>query len=211
MNGINMPLALTGQEAVMQRVFRKVGLTVEQIAPYFTGPAFLAWNRMINIKGWGGELPQTWIDGQQALQKTILQRERELGMTPVLPAFAGGVPEALQAMHPEASFTRHGNWGGFAKEHCCVLMVAPKDPLFRKIGQYFVEEVIATYGTNHIYSCDTFNENRPSASGNDSGLAFLTEASEAVINSMLDADPHAVWLMQVRPATQSNAACLPAT
>jgi len=113
MSGINLPLALTGQEAVIQRVFLRMGLTHAQIAPYFTGPAFLAWNRMINIKSWAGHLPQSWIDGQQQLQQRILERERSLGMTPVLPAFAGGVPEAMQISHPTAKFTRHGNWGNF--------------------------------------------------------------------------------------------------
>ena len=46
-------------------------------------------------------------------------------MTPVLPAFAGGVPEAIRRLYPEAKFTRHGNWGGFDQTHCCVLMVSP--------------------------------------------------------------------------------------
>jgi len=99
MNGINLPLALTGQEAVMQRVFIKMGLTPAQTAKYFTGPAFLAWNRMINIKSWGGGLSPSWIDGQETLQHRILERERSLGMTPVLPGFAGGVPEAMQTVH----------------------------------------------------------------------------------------------------------------
>ncbi|MGB1598677.1 MAG: alpha-N-acetylglucosaminidase N-terminal domain-containing protein [Promethearchaeia archaeon] len=47
---INLPLALTGQEAVSQRVFLKLGLTHADIGSYFAGPAFLAWNRMLNIK-----------------------------------------------------------------------------------------------------------------------------------------------------------------
>ena len=31
---------------------------------------------------WGGPLPQTWLDQQLLLQKKILKRMRELGMTP---------------------------------------------------------------------------------------------------------------------------------
>ena len=88
LNGVTMPLAITGQEAVWQKVWRKHGLTDEQIRAYFSGPSHLPWHRMSNIDYWQGPLPQEWIDGQAELQKKILKRERELGMTPILPAFA---------------------------------------------------------------------------------------------------------------------------
>jgi len=51
--------------------------------------------RMGNIHGWGGPLPQSWIDNQLALQHKILDRMRALGMIPVLPGFAGHVPIAI--------------------------------------------------------------------------------------------------------------------
>ena len=51
--------------------------------------------RMGNIRGWGGPLPQNWINNQLALQLLILNRTRSLGMTPVLPGFAGHVPMAI--------------------------------------------------------------------------------------------------------------------
>ena len=50
---------------------------------------------MGNIHGWGGPLPQTWIDNQLAVQHKILDRMRSLGMIPVLPGFAGHVPMAI--------------------------------------------------------------------------------------------------------------------
>ena len=67
----------------------KHGLTDEQVRSYFSGPAHLPWHRMSNIDYWQGPLPQEWRDGQAELQKKILKRERDLGMTPILPAFAG--------------------------------------------------------------------------------------------------------------------------
>ncbi|GAE21118.1 alpha-N-acetylglucosaminidase [Bacteroides pyogenes JCM 10003] len=93
LNGVNMPLAITGQEAVWYKVWSKLGLTDEEIRSYFTGPTYLPWHRMANIDGWNGPLPKHWLDTQVELQKKILARERELNMRPVLPAFAGHVPE----------------------------------------------------------------------------------------------------------------------
>ena len=50
---------------------------------------------MGNMHGWGGPLPQSWIDDQLALQLKILTRMRGLGMIPVLPGFAGHVPISI--------------------------------------------------------------------------------------------------------------------
>ena len=43
LNGINLPLAFTGQEAIWQRVYHKIGLTQQELDTFFGGPAFLAW------------------------------------------------------------------------------------------------------------------------------------------------------------------------
>lgn len=42
-NGINLPLAFNGQEALYRRVFKKLNCTDADMDAYFTGPAFLAW------------------------------------------------------------------------------------------------------------------------------------------------------------------------
>ena len=50
---------------------------------------------MGEIIAWGGPLPAGWIDGQLRLYQMVLRRMRDLGMRPVLPAFAGFVPPAI--------------------------------------------------------------------------------------------------------------------
>ena len=51
---------------------------------------------MGNMHGWGGPMPDSWMDGQLALQHQILDRMRSLGMIPALPGFAGHVPKAIK-------------------------------------------------------------------------------------------------------------------
>ena len=102
LQGINLPLAQGASEAIWQKVWLSYGLTDDEIrGGYFTGPAHLPWHRMGNADKWGGPLPQSYIDGQLALTKQIVARERELGMKPVLPAFAGHVPPAFKRVRPE--------------------------------------------------------------------------------------------------------------
>lgn len=45
LNGINTPLAFTGQEATWYDVYSSLGLKGAEINALFTGPAFLPWNR----------------------------------------------------------------------------------------------------------------------------------------------------------------------
>lgn len=189
LNGVTMPLAITGQEAVWQKVWRQHGMSDEQIRAYFTGPAHLPWHRMSNIDRWEGPLPQEYIDSQAELQKKILGRERELGMTPVLPAFAGHVPAELAAAHPDAKLSRVSYWGGFADEYRCTFL-SPMDPLFTQIQREFMEEQERMFGTDHIYGVDPFNE-IDSPSWDPQTLA---EMSGHIFGSMTAADPDALWL-----------------
>ncbi|XP_070563330.1 alpha-N-acetylglucosaminidase-like isoform X2 [Ptychodera flava] len=192
MNGINLPLAFNGQEAIWQRVYLQMGLTQQELDQFFGGPAFLAWARMGNLRGWGGPLPQSWHDYQLQLQHKILKRMREFGIIPVLPAFGGFVPGAFTRLYPEAHVTRLGAWGHFNKTYCCSYLLSPLDPLFTNISKTFLSEYIKEFGTDHIYNTDTFNEMSPPSKDPE----YLAAASKAVHDGMLGADKDAVWLMQ---------------
>ncbi|XP_056175296.1 alpha-N-acetylglucosaminidase-like isoform X1 [Syzygium oleosum] len=196
LQGINLPLAFTGQEAIWQKVFQqKFNISTSDLDDFFGGPAFLAWSRMGNLHGWGGPLPQSWLDKQLHLQKKILGRMYELGMTPVLPAFSGNVPAALKDIFPSAKITRLGNW--FSVESnprwCCTYLLDATDPLFVEIGRAFIEQQLREYGrTGHIYNCDTFDENTPPIDE----PAYISSLGAAIFEGMQSGDADAVWLMQ---------------
>lgn len=188
LNGINMPLALTGEEAIWQRVYRKMGFSNADLAKFFCGPAYFSWFWMGNLDAWGGPLPQSWFDSHLALQKQILKREREYGMTPVLPAFSGHVPPNFSEKFPKAKAKRI-NWGA---DFPATLVLDPTDPMFAKIGEAFLREQEKQFGTDHYYSSDTFNENRPPTT--DPG--YLGGVAKGVYDTMAKVDPKAVWVMQ---------------
>ena len=189
LNGINLPLAITGQESIWYQVWTELGLTDEEVRNYFTGPAHLPWHRMLNIDRWGGPLPKSWLDGQEALQKQIVARERELNMKPVLPAFAGHVPPELSRIYPDAKIERMSDWAGFALEDY-PWFLDPEDELFPVIQKKFLEKEVALYGTDHIYGIDVFNEMIPKSWEPD----YLAGVSKGVYESLAAADPNATWL-----------------
>ena len=189
LNGINLPLAITGQESIWYRVWTELGLTDEEVRSYFTGPAHLPWHRMLNIDRWGGPLPKSWLEGQEALQKQIVARERELNMKPVLPAFAGHVPPELKRVYPDARIERMSDWAGFALEDY-PWFLDPEDELFPVIQKMFLDKEIECYGTDHIYGIDIFNEMIPKSWEPE----YLAGVSKGVYESLAAADPAADWL-----------------
>ncbi|KAK9107947.1 hypothetical protein Syun_023958 [Stephania yunnanensis] len=195
LQGVNLPLAFTGQEAIWKKVFQLFNISSSDLNDFFGGPAFLAWSRMGNLHGWGGPLPESWFDQQLFLQKKILNRMYELGMTPVLPAFSGNIPAALRNRFPSAKITRLGNWFtvGNDPRWCCTYLLDATDPLFVEIGKTFIRQQIKEYGrSGHIYNCDTFDENTPPLDDPE----YISSLGAAIYKAMQSGDDEAVWLMQ---------------
>ena len=189
LNGVNMPLAITGQESIWYRVWKKLGLEDNEIRAYFTGPAHLPWHRMLNIDYWQGPLPHSWLDHQENLQKKIVSRERELGMKPVLPAFSGHVPYELKRVYPNAKINKMSQWGGFDTLYRSSFL-DPTDTLFRMIQKEYLDEQTKLYGTDHIYGIDPFNEIVPPSWEPN----YLARVSKTIFKTLEQVDPNAVWL-----------------
>ena len=96
LHGINMPLQIIGLDVVWKNLLTKdLGYTSSEANKFIAGPCFQAWWGMNNLQGWGGPNPDWWYTRQEALAKKILARERELGMQPVLPGYAGMAPSDI--------------------------------------------------------------------------------------------------------------------
>jgi alpha-N-acetylglucosaminidase len=191
LNGINMPLALTGQNSVWHSVYKNMGFSDKEMNGFFTGPAYFNWFWMGNLDGWGGPLSVSFMKKHEELQKKILSRERELGMKPILPAFTGHVPRSFKTHFPNAKlFTT--TWGDDFPGVAFSSMLDPNDSMFTEIGKKFMEEQTRTYGTDHFYSADTFNEMMPPS--NDS--TFLDKVGKKIYQSMAQTDTAATWIMQ---------------
>lgn len=189
LQGINLPLSATGQEGTWQLVLRDLGFSDQQIGDFLVGPAYLPWGWMGNIDGLGGPLPQHWIDTHVALEQRIVERERALGMTPVLQGFTGHVPESITQLFPDAKIHRTGDWSaGFSG----TWFLDPTDPLFGRIGRRFIQRQTELFGTSHYYAADPFNEINPPT--DDS--TFLAGMGRSIYESMSAVDADAVWVLQ---------------
>lgn len=194
LHGIDMPLALVANEAISARVWKKLGLTDEEIDNYFVGPAHFPWMRMGNISGIDGPLPQSWHTEQVELQHKILKRMKSLGMKPICPGFAGFVPQAMKRIHPEIELIET-SWCGGAFHNW---MLSPDEELFRKVGQMFIEEWEKEFGKNEHYIVDSFNEMEIPfpPKGSSERYELLAKYGDEVYSSIKAGNPDAVWVMQ---------------
>jgi alpha-N-acetylglucosaminidase len=217
-HGVDMPLALEGQEYVWRALWREQGLDDATIGRSLSGAPFLPWQRMGNIEGYRAPLQPGWIEKKHQLQIRILTRMRALGMTPILPAFAGYVPKAFADRHPEARIYRMRAWEGFHETY----WLDPSDPLFAKLAARFIQLYTATYGAGDHYLADAFNEMVPPIAddGSDARSASYGDSSankapgqsvwlptdvrdrrlaaygERLYRSITAAAPGATWVMQ---------------
>jgi alpha-N-acetylglucosaminidase len=219
-HGIDMPLALEGQEFVWRALWREAGLSEVDLAGYFSGPAFTPWQRMGNLEGYRAPLPAAWIEKKRRLQVQILAAMRALGMKPILPAFGGYVPKAFALKHPDAHIYRMPTGGGFHETY----WLDPRDPLFARLAARFLALYDATYGPGTYYLADSFNEMRPPVAddgpfsqekegggGFGDGAAAAASApkvdpatkaarlaayGQAIHAAFRQARPDAVWVMQ---------------
>ena len=185
LNGINLPLAVVGEECVWFNMLKKLGYSKEEINKFISGPAFMAWWEMNNLEGWGGPNPDSWYEQQTALQKKILKRMREYGIEPVFPGYSGMVPHdakeklGLNVTEPEL-------WNGYLRP----AFLQPTDSRFKEIAALYYKEQEALFGKANYYSMDPFHE----AKGIEK--VDLDAAGKAVMDAMKKVNPKAVWVVQ---------------
>ena len=207
LHGINMPLQLVGLEEVWRKFLTmeeggKYGYTDEEAKAFVAGPAFIAWWAMNNLEGWGGTASGTksggtwdgaggvqddaWYVRQKNLAKQITDRQRELGMQPVLPGWSGMVPTNFYSKSGYATRDNGGNWAGDFVRPLLLNVNIGADKYAAIAADYYkcLKEVM---GESQYYSMDPFHEG---------GGAGTTEDYEALYAAMEAAKPGSQWVIQ---------------
>ena len=207
LHGINMPLQLVGMEEVWRKFLtmeeggkRKYGYTDAEAKAFVAGPAFIAWWAMNNLEGWGGTAAGTksggtwegaggvqddaWYERQKNLAKQITDRQRELGMQPVLPGWSGMVPTNFAS---KSGYTTRGNGGNWAGDFVRPLLLSVSNANYAEIAADYYKCLHEVMGESHYYSMDPFHEG---------GGAGTTEDYKALYAAMEAAKPASQWVIQ---------------
>ena len=208
LHGINMPLQLVGMEEVWRKFLtledvngnRKYGYTDEAAKAFVAGPAFIAWWAMNNLEGWGGTAPGTksggtwegaggvqddaWYVRQKNLSNSIVTRQRELGMQPVLPGWSGMVPTNFAA---KSGYATRGNGGNWAGDFVRPLLLNVSNANYAEIAADYYACLKDVMGESQYYSMDPFHEG-----GGDGTMKDY----EALYAAMETAKPGSQWVIQ---------------
>lgn len=208
LHGINMPLQLVGLEEVWRSFLtmedgsgnRKYGYSDEEAKAFVAGPAFIAWWAMNNLEGWGGTAAGTksggtwegaggvqddaWYVRQKNLAKQICDRQRELGMQPVIPGWSGMVPTNFAS---KSGYTTRGNGGKWAGDFVRPLLLSVSNANYAEIAADYYTCLHEVMGESQYYSMDPFHEG---------GGAGTMEDYEAMYAAMEVAKPGSQWVIQ---------------
>ncbi len=188
LNGINMPLSVVGIEAVWYETLLEFGFDDCEARGFLAGPAFLAWQWMTNLEGFGGPLPKSWIDKRLEMGRKIIARQLELGMCPIQQGFSGYVPKLMKEKFPDADIAVQEKWFGQAPTD----QLDPVDPLFRKIGSVFLQKQKELLGSYGYYAADPFHEGAPPQDGDE----YLRKVGKSISSLFEEFDADYCWVMQ---------------
>ena len=188
MNGINMPLAVVGTEAVWYETLQEFGFTKEEGLQTISGPAFWAWQLMTNIDSYLPPPNEQYVYQRMELGKRILNRYLEFGMTPIQQGFAGHVPVRMKEKYPSAHILMQRGWCYYPK----TAQLDPLDPLFKKFGTVYLQKMTEIFGNYHYIACDPFHEGHPPKKGKK----YLHDVGCAINQMYEDFDPQSKWVMQ---------------
>lgn len=186
LHGINMPLQIIGLDVVWKNLLTEdLGYTSAEANKFIAGPCFQAWWGMNNLQGWGGPNPDWWYKRQEQLAKQILSRERELGMQPVLPGYAGMAPSDITEKTSIAA-NNQGTWCGFVRPY----ILDPNSEGFTKVSELYYKRLEELMGTSEYYSMDPFHEG-----ANTDGID-VPSAYKKLAEAMYKARSDAKWVVQ---------------
>ncbi|MEW2399680.1 alpha-N-acetylglucosaminidase TIM-barrel domain-containing protein [Streptomyces sp. NPDC046862] len=183
-HGVNRVLVYIGGDAVYYDAFRRFGYSDAALRAWIPAPAHQPWWLLQNMSGFGGPVSRQLIEQRAALAGKIVDRIRDLGMTPVLPGYYGTVPDDFPARHGgDATVVAQGTWGAFKRPD----WLDPRTMAFDEVAAAFYRAQTERFGESTIYKMDLLHE------GGNPGDVPVGEAAKAVESALQKAHPGAVW------------------
>ncbi|WP_171906722.1 alpha-N-acetylglucosaminidase TIM-barrel domain-containing protein [Jiangella alba] len=186
LSGVNHALVTIGQEAVWYDTWQRFGYSAEEARAWISPPAHQPWQFMSNMHSFAGGMSEGLIEQRAELGRRIVDRMRELGITPVLPGFSGSVPDGFAERNPGARVVPQGEWYGFMRPE----WLDTTTELYQDVAAVFYASQRDRFGSVPDQAIDLLHE------GGQSGGVDLTEAAQGIVAALEQHDEDYVWVIQ---------------
>lgn len=189
LSGYNLILNPIGIESVWKKVLEKIGYSKKDIRDFICGPAFYAWQWMMNMTGWASGAPDWWYDFREELSGKFNERLQSFGVAVVNAGYVGLVPDDFSKYYPDSDIKEQGEWVG---EYMSPSLITPQDPNYNRLADIYYSEMRKIKGGDKVkyYSVDPFHE------GGDCSKIDLKSFVLGNFDKMREHCPDAVWVLQ---------------
>lgn len=192
MNGVNLPLCAVGSEAVWFRTMVDAGMSEALALTEISGPSYWGWQLSNCFDGCVPQIRKETVEARIVLGRRIFEREKELGMTPILHAFSGYVTRLYIKSKLRARLIKTDAWCKFGEQY----QVSTRDPSFMRIASAYLKNQSLLIGDSDFYMADPFYAHAPAKKGD----AYLAGLGTAILHAMTAHNENAVWVMHTSSA-----------
>ena len=188
LSGVNCVLDLAGQEAVWIKFLQNFGYTFDEAKDWIAGPSYYAWQFMDNMEVVGGPVSDEWVTGRLEMARANQRFKNSLGMQTVFQGYAGMIPCNFADFQPEVEILDQGTWCDLPRPD----MIRTDGDLYDQYAELFYAAQEWAFGPNSdYYAVDPFHEGgiRPDDLSDE-------VIAEEVLDSLLEYDKDAVWMVQ---------------
>ncbi|MGW7516883.1 alpha-N-acetylglucosaminidase [Streptomyces sp. NPDC054796] len=184
-HGCNRVLVTVGSEAVYHRLLKDFGYSDAEARAWIPAPSHQPWWLLQNMAEYGGPISAGLLKRRTELAQRIVERMRELGMSPVLPGYFGTVPGDFAKRNPGGRTIPQGTWNGLPRP----AWLDPRTKVFRKVADTFYRHQRTLFGEIGHVKMDLLHE------GGDPGDVPVPEAARAVEDALHRSVRDATWVI----------------
>ena len=184
-HGYNQIFVPVGIELAYVRTLQRFGYSLAEALAWVPLPGRQAWWLLQNMDSFAAGFNEELMMARAELGRRVVERIRELGLSPVLPGCAGMVPRNFGTRVRGAYAVPQGLWNGIEQP----AWLDPTGVVFREYAATFYSELEASVGAADLYKMDLFHE------GGAPGEVNVADAVRAVAGALRQAHPEATWAM----------------
>lgn len=186
MQGVNLLPMPVGHEAVWYYGALDIGINREDAMEFLSNPCYYPLQLAGRLDKVFPLTDTNYLKAQISLGQKILERMRELGIEPILPAFNGHVPQFMKGYFKGAGLFFVTPYG----EYPFTYRVFPDDALFSKVAATLYKKQTEFFGEAQYYFADPFYGVSPRVKSD----TLIPNYGKAILKAMHTHHPNAVWV-----------------